>query len=135
VEWFSPEGEHIDWYSADGSLSCFFGAPCREKLLAGPDIAAGGIDGVPRHVLLMAHAGSLPRTFAFPQSAPLRALAWRVFLDTGRPPPHDIVPDNAGSAIDLERPLERPERSLMVLVADVAPAGRIARDEPVRPPA
>jgi len=26
VEWFSPEGHHIDWYAADGSLTCFFSA-------------------------------------------------------------------------------------------------------------
>ncbi|MFM8708697.1 MAG: hypothetical protein ACKOHK_11635, partial [Planctomycetia bacterium] len=26
VEWFSPEGSHVDWYAADSSLVCFFGA-------------------------------------------------------------------------------------------------------------
>jgi len=135
VEWFSPEGEHIDWYAADGSLSCFFAAPCRERLLAGPDLAAGGIDGVPRHVLLLAHAGSLPRTFVFPRSAPLRAFPWRVFVDTGRPAPLDIVPDGAREAVDVEELLERPERSLLVLVADVDSGGRIPLTAPVRPSA
>jgi glycosidase/predicted small lipoprotein YifL len=41
VEWFSPDGVHIDWYAADGSLSCFFGAPSRERLEAEDDAAAG----------------------------------------------------------------------------------------------
>ncbi|MFM7107002.1 MAG: glycogen debranching protein GlgX [Planctomycetaceae bacterium] len=121
VEWFSPDGEHIDWYAADGSLCCFFGAPDREALLAGPDVAAGGVAGVARHVLVVAHAGSEPRTFLFPRPALLRALAWRVVVDTGRPPPGDIRPDDAGPAIDVDSPLERRARSLLVLVADAVP--------------
>ncbi len=122
VEWFSPEGEHIDWYAVDGSLACFFGAPCREKLLAGPDVAAGGIDGLPRHVLIMAHAGSSPRTFVFPRSTPLRTLRWREFVDTGRPAPDDIHPDADGPVVDTAVPLVRPARSLLVLVADANPS-------------
>jgi glycogen operon protein len=127
VEWFSPEGDHIDWYAADCSLTCCFGAPGRETLLAGPDLAAGGIDGVPRHVLLMAHAGSLPRTFSFPKSPPLRTLAWREFIDTGKTPPEDVFPEGGGPIVDVERPLVRPDRSLLVLVADRAPQAPAAR--------
>jgi hypothetical protein len=68
VEWFSPEGTHVDWYSADASLVCFFGAPGRDRLLRDAD-AAGGVEGTPRHVLVFAQAGSLqgypsqPRTY------------------------------------------------------------------------
>ena len=120
VEWFSPEGEHIDWCSADGSLCCFFGAPDRETLMAGPDVAAGGVAGVARHVLVVAHAGSQPRTFRFPGPDAVRALGWRVFVDTGRPPPDDVHPDGDGPPVDVDLPLERPGRSLLVLVADVA---------------
>ncbi len=120
VEWFSPEGHHIDWYAADGSLTCFFSAPSPEELAAERDPAAGGSHGVPRHVMLFSHAGSLPRTFHFPRSEPLRQLAWRVFLDTSRAPPADIHPAGQGPAVDVDELLHLPERALVCLVADVA---------------
>jgi isoamylase len=130
VEWFSPEGHHIDWYAADGSLTCFFSAPSPEELAREPDPAAGGSDGTPRHVMLFAHAGSLPRSFHFPRSEPLRRLAWRLFIDTSRAPPADVHPDAAGPVVDVDTLLQLPERSLVCLVADVArpplPRQRIA---------
>ncbi|MFM8703419.1 MAG: glycogen debranching enzyme, partial [Planctomycetia bacterium] len=122
VEWFSPEGTHVDWYAADASLACFFGAPSEVKLHDVADLAAGGVEGTPRHVLVFAHAGSLPRTFCFPQSPLISALPWRLFVHTGRQPPQDIHPDGSGPAIDTSEQLELPERSLVCLVADVAPA-------------
>ena len=120
VEWFSPEGVHIDWYAADASLSCFFGAPTRAELEAENHVAAGGIEGTPRHVLLLANAGSLPRTFSFPRSEPLRGLVWQTFLQTGRRSPDDVYPAGDGPVIDVELPLELPERSLVCLVANAA---------------
>jgi len=127
VEWFSPEGAHIDWYAADGSLACCFGAPTAEQLRGSADPAAGGTAGDPRHVLIFAHAGSTPRTFRFPDPPALRRLKWRVFIDTGRPSPHDIHADGAGPTIDPELPLELPERSLVCLVADLAPPPPVRR--------
>jgi isoamylase len=130
VEWFSPEGYHIDWCAADASLTCFFSAPSPEELAREPDPAAGGSDGTPRHVLIFAHAGSLPRSFHFPRSAPLRQLAWRRLLDTGRQPPADVAAEGRGPPVDVDQPLELAERSLVCLVADVArpplPRQRIA---------
>jgi isoamylase len=130
VEWFSPEGQHIDWYAADGSLTCFFSAPSPEELAREPDPAAGGSDGTPRHVMLFAHAGSLPRSFVFPRSESLRQLDWRLFIDTSRAPPADVHPDAAGPAVDVDAVLHLPERALVCLVADVArpplPRQRIA---------
>jgi len=120
VEWFSPEGNHIDWYAADASLTCFFSAPSVEELAREPDPAAGGSDGTPRHVLIFAHAGSLPRSFQFPRSEPLRQLDWRWFIDTGRPPPEDVCPVPHGPPVDLNEPLILSDRSLVCLVADVA---------------
>jgi glycogen operon protein len=114
VEWFSPEGVHIDWYAADGSLACFFAAP---------DAREVG-DGVPRHVLVFAHAGSAPKTFLFPQAEPLRALPWRSFIDTGRPPPADIHPAGEGPLIDVRLPLELSDRALVCLLADAQPPSR-----------
>jgi len=120
VEWFSPEGNHIDWYAADGSLTCFFSAPSPEQLAREPDPAAGGSDGTPRHVMIFVHAGSLPRAFHFPRSEPLRRLGWRVFIDTSRAPPADVHPDAAGPAVDVDSLLQLPERALVCLVADAA---------------
>ena len=118
VEWFSPDGVHIDWYTADGGLTCFFAAPSPEKLRQGPDPAAGGIEGVPRHVLIFAHAGGGPRTFAMPQPKAVRTLPWRLFVHTSQSPPNDIFADGRGPVINVEKPLLLPERSLVVMVAD-----------------
>ena len=133
VEWFSPEGAHIDWYAADASLTCFFGAPTAEELARNPEPAAGGNEGTPRHVLIFAHAGSLPRTFTFPDSEPLRALEWRFFVQTAAPPPADVFPAADGPLVDVSAPLVLPERSLVCLVADPArPPGPRARIAPRR---
>jgi isoamylase len=122
VEWFSPEGTHVDWYSADASLVCFFAAPSAETLHRPEDLAAGGIEGTPRHVLIFTHAGSLPRRFHFPRPAALARLKWRLFIHTGHQSPDDIHPVGSGPEIDVEAPLELPERSFVCLVADaVAP--------------
>jgi len=122
VEWFSPEGVHIDWYAANGGLICFFAAPSPESLVAGNDVATGGIEGVPKHVLIMAHAGSGPGTFHLPQTAAVRGLPWRLFVHTAQEPPGDIFPDGTGPAVPPDRSLELPERSLVCLVADAASA-------------
>jgi isoamylase len=114
VEWFSPEGLHIDWYAADGGLVCLFGAPSREN----PDAAAGGVEGVARHVLFFTNAGSEPRTFRVPQPAAVRSLPWRLFVHTGQNPPDDVFVDARGPVIDVEQPLELPPRTLVCLVAD-----------------
>jgi glycogen operon protein len=114
VEWFSPEGAHIDWYAADTSLSCFFGAPAGER-------AAGD---VPRHVLVFAHAGSAPRIFHFPQAEAVRSLTWRLFVDTGKSQPHDVHPAGTGPLVDVERPVELADRSLVCFLADAAPEPR-----------
>jgi glycogen operon protein len=114
VEWFSPEGAHIDWYAADTSLSCFFGAPAGAR-------AAGD---VPRHVLVFAHAGSAPRIFHFPQAEAVRSLTWRLFVDTGKSQPHDVHPAGTGPLVDVERPVELADRSLVCFLADAAPEPR-----------
>ena len=119
VEWFSPEGNHVDWYAADASLTCFFGAPSDAKLHNAADLSAGGIEGTARHVLIFCHAGALPRTFHFPQSPVIADLPWRVFVDTSKRSPHDIHPENTGPLVNVSKPLELPERSLVCLVADV----------------
>jgi isoamylase len=123
VEWFSPEGTHVDWYTADASLVCCFGAPSEERLAREDDDAAGGRTGTPRHVLIFAHAGSLPRAFFVPRSQAVRSRRWRLFIHTGRPAPHDIHPDGLGPLIDIEKPLELPARGLVCLVAEAESVG------------
>jgi isoamylase len=116
VEWFSPDGAHVDWYAADASLTCFFGAPIRVRL-AGEE----SIEGTPRHVLIFSNAGSLPRLFQFPRPIPIRDLDWRLFIHTGQAPPEDVFESGCGPHLDPSEPIELPERSLVCLVADAEP--------------
>ncbi len=121
VEWFSPEGIHVDWYAADASLVCFFGAP-DASALARDDDEAGGTAGTPRHVLIFTHAGSLPRTFHFPKATSIASLTWRILVATGKSAPDDIFPDGSGPVVDVASPIELPPRSLVCMIADAAPA-------------
>ena len=129
VEWFAPEGTHVDWYAADASLVCFFGAPSRDRLLREQD-AAGGVEGTPRHVLVFTHAGSLPRQFRFPRPEAIASLPWRLFIDTGRASPDDIHADGNGPPVDVTKPMELRERSLVCLVAAAADAPRLLSFSP-----
>ena len=122
VEWFGAGGEPIDWHAADGGISCFFAAPTRERLVAGNNLEAGGIAGVPRHVLIVAHAGSEPASIVLPQPATVRSLPWQLFVHTGQPAPNDIFADGLGPPVDMTKPLELPGRSLVCLVANATEA-------------
>jgi len=121
VEWFTPEGGRVNWEHVDSGLVCFLAAPTRERLLAGNDAAFGGIEGVPRHVLILVHSGSAPRSFVLPDAEAVRGLPWRLFLHTGQPAPRDVFPVGEGPAIDPTKPIEVPDRSLVCLVAEVVP--------------
>ena len=121
VEWFSPEGEHIDWYAADAGLTCLFSAPAGDSAEAAGGGLADGWEVIPRHVLLFAHAGAGPRTFHVPRPNVVRALPWRLFVHTAQPAPTDIFPAGKGPLVDVEKPLELAERTLVCLVADARP--------------
>ena len=118
VEWFSAAGEHVDWYAADSSLTCFFGAPTSEELATEGNLEAGGSRGTPRHVLLFLHAGTLPRTFHLPPTPAIAKLPWKLTVHTGRRPPGDILSDDDAELVDVTMPWELPPRSLVCLVAD-----------------
>jgi isoamylase len=122
VAWFGPDGRPIDWHVADGGISCFLAAPTPERLIAGNNLEAGGVAGVPRHVLVMAHAEATPAAFWMPDSPLIRSLPWRVFVHTGRRPPNDIFGDGRGPLVDVTQPLDLPGRSLVCLVASPAEA-------------
>jgi isoamylase len=118
VEWFSAEGLHVDWYAADSSLTCFFGAPTPETLKAEDNVDAGGAGGNARHVLIFCHAGTLPRTFHFPRTPAVAVLPWRLVVHTGRQPPEDIAAFEEAAVVDVMQPIELPPRGLVCMVAD-----------------
>jgi glycogen operon protein len=122
VAWFGPDGQPIDWHVADGGISCFLAAPTPERLIAGNNLEAGGMAGVPRHVLVMAHAEATPKEFAVPVPSIIRSLPWRLFVHTGRPAPNDIFGDGRGPLVAGSEPLQLPGRSLVCLVASPAEA-------------
>lgn len=102
--WFSPEGKPMDWGQAGASLTCFFAAP-----QAGPNESMG------RHVLIMYHAGQLPREFTLPTLS--KPIAWRTLLDTRQLSPNDIFPGLDGP---LPSPLSKvclDHHSLMAFVS------------------
>ncbi|MEO1992686.1 MAG: alpha-amylase family glycosyl hydrolase, partial [Pirellulales bacterium] len=124
VEWFTPEGVHVDWCAADTSLTCFFGAPSNEKLHTPVDVSAGGTEGIPQHVMILCHAGNEHCEFSFPQSTVLRNLQWHVFINTAKPSPHDILPGGTGPLVDACAPIDLVDHSLVCLVANREVANR-----------
>ena len=86
-------------------------------------------------MLIFAHAGSLPRLFHFPRPAAIAGLPWRLFVDTGRSAPDDIHAGGDGPMVDVTKPLELAERSLICLVAEPDPAlpRRLTVGSPVPP--
>ena len=105
VEWFSAEGAHVDWYAADSSLACFFAAPTPEALETEDDADTGDGEGTARHVLIFCHAGTLPRTFQFPQTPAVAQLPWRLVVHTGHKPPADVTAFEEAAAVDVSQPV------------------------------
>ena len=132
VEWFAADGSHVDWYAADSNLVCFFGAPTsiagttgvagtiRGKLSQDESVPAPASGGRPRHVLIFANSGSLPRRCHFPRPEAIASLPWRLFINTAQPAPDDIFIGGLGPLADTSQPLELLERSLMCFVAEPA---------------
>jgi glycogen operon protein len=87
VSWFDVLGQKVDWDENDHSLICLLGAPTADSGTAGMNPAARSAG---RHVMLLLHAGSLPRRFKIPKAA--AGLEWRLFIDTGADSPRDIYP-------------------------------------------
>ena len=109
VEWFSPNGSHVDWFSGDSSLVCFFGAPTQEQLIVENNPPAGGLGGAPQHVLLFCNAGPETRQFLFPSSAVIQEMDWRISVDTR------LL--SKTQKIDPKQPIILSERSLLCLTA------------------
>jgi len=120
VEWFGADGQPIEWHAADGCVTCFFAAPSAERLACGNNLDAGGLEGTPRHVLIVARADSRPGTVVLPRAAVVRGLPWRLFVHTGQAAPDDIFADGRGPLVDASQPLALPGRSLVCLAASPA---------------
>ncbi|OHB70939.1 MAG: glycogen debranching enzyme GlgX [Planctomycetes bacterium RBG_13_63_9] len=105
VSWHNAAGKPVDWSQRDGSLACLLAAAPQQDLLAPAN----------HHVLLMFHAGSEPRQFAFP--GPVRSLRWRQFVNTAADSPADVYPDLDGPALPPEGIVELESRSLVCYVA------------------
>ena len=68
-----------------------------------------------RHVMLLLHAGYLPRMFTLPQL--VRPIVWRKFADTAAAPPNDVYPDFDGPTPPANFSIELEGRSLMCYVS------------------
>jgi isoamylase len=84
VSWFDPNGGPVDWSHDDHSLVCLLGAPAVQRTNGEPA----------RHVLIMIHAGTLPREFVLPAAA--RGIHWNLFVNTAAESPADIYPNLDG---------------------------------------
>ena len=115
VEWFSPDGNHVDWFSGDSSLVCFFGAPTADQQIMDTDASVGGLNGSAQHVLLFCNAGEEPRNFLFPSSPLIIEMDWHIAVDT-RSSLGDILPPEP-LKFDSSGPILLSERSLLCLVA------------------
>jgi Type II secretory pathway, pullulanase PulA and related glycosidases len=115
VEWFSPDGSHVDWFSGEPSLICFFGAPTMDQLIVKDDRVANELAGTPQHVLLFCNAGPQTRRFLFPSSPVILEMSWSIAVDTRQS--HDQSPSPTPLKFDSSRPITLPERSLLCLTA------------------
>ena len=113
VEWFSPAGGPVDWAAGDAGLVAWL------TTAVAPGESRGA--GLPRHVLVLFHAGSAPRDFVLPRAEVVRGLPWRLFIDTRAPSPADVWEDGRGPLVPPEEVFALPGRALVCLVADPVP--------------
>jgi isoamylase len=106
VSWYDVEGKPIDWKDDGHSLTC---------VLARPENSTDP-SGVAHHVMLMIHAGSLPRKFTVPKE--MKSLNWRKFVDTSAASPKDIYPKADGPQLPRSGRLQLPARGVLVYVAE-----------------
>ncbi len=84
VSWFGADGRSANWNQDDHSLMCLLAAP-----------AVAQTNGEPaRNVLILFHAGTLPREFTLPSV--VRGIHWNLFINTAAESPADIFPNLDG---------------------------------------
>ena len=106
VSWYDVDGQPIDWKDDGHSLTCVLARP--EMTNEDEDIA--------HHVMLMMHAGTLPRKFTVPKA--MKSLHWRKFIDTSAASPKDIYPKADGPQLPRSGRLQLPARGILVYVAE-----------------
>ncbi|MCG8583116.1 MAG: glycogen debranching protein GlgX, partial [Pirellulales bacterium] len=106
VSWYDVDGKPINWKDGGHSLTCVFARPP----VVGNDV------GVDHHVMLMIHAGTLPRKFTVPKE--MKSLNWHKFVDTSAPSPKDIYPEADGPQLPRSGRLQLPARGVLVYVAE-----------------
>ncbi|MBI2825111.1 MAG: glycogen debranching protein GlgX [Planctomycetia bacterium] len=104
VSWFSADGGAVNWDNGDLSLTCLLAAPPSQNA-----------EDPPRHILLMCHAGPLPREFTVPELA--RHLRWSLFINTAADAPADIFPNLDGPELRPNARLTLLDRSLVCFVS------------------
>jgi glycogen operon protein len=105
VAWFAPQGQEINWGSAQLALIC---------LLSAPDIADDP-DGVARDMILLFNSTPDPCEFQFPKVA--RNKRWRMFVNTANAPPKDIFPKLDGPAPPASQRVTLTYRSFVAYVS------------------
>jgi glycogen operon protein len=106
VSWFNVSGTAVDWTANEHSLVCLLGAT--------PTAGTNGRSA--RHVLMVIHAGSLPREFTLP--GVVRGFKWRQFVNTGAEPPLDIYPDLDGPTLPDHGKLTLGDHTLVCYVSE-----------------
>jgi len=104
VSWYGADAGPVKWDSDELSLTCLLAAP-----------PTSNVAEPPRHVLLLCHAGTLPREFVIPSAA--RLIRWNLFVNTAAESPDDIFPNFDGPALRTDRKLTLLDHTLMCYVS------------------
>jgi len=114
VSWYGADGGGHDWNAFDHSLICIWGA------------APGGTVAEPtRHVMMLIHAGTLPREFCLPPAS--RSIAWRLFVNTAAESPADAYPDLDGPPPPPGFKLVIPAKTTLCYVSEPSATGPAER--------
>ena len=106
VSWYDVDGKPIDWTEDGHSLTCILASASHN----------GVEPGVARHVMILIHAGSLPRKFTVPKE--MQSLKWHKFVDTSADSPKDVYPNADGPELPRSGRLQLPARGMLVYVAE-----------------
>jgi isoamylase len=105
VSWFSALGTAVDWAADDDAMIALLTAPLPEE----------DPEGLGRDVMLLVNGTGDSREFILPPVA--KGTRWRMFFNTGNPPPHDIYPEQDGPPPPESQRLVLPHRAMCCYVA------------------
>ena len=105
VSWFGVSGAVVDWNQDRRQLACLFAA--RPEEIQEEDA---------HHVLILINAADRPVDFKLPSH--VRAIDWRLFIDTGAESPYDAYPKLDGPGMPESGVLSVADRCTLVYVSD-----------------